>query len=564
MNSLSVRAKLTLGLGVLASITLVLGAAAYHAIVVIEDASHEIDRKAEERDRAKNLAAAVLTEAFATRGFLLSGDDKILLDFESAKLERARVSDELAASLKSEQAMRLAAEMKSSHDAYTEIAEREIEFKRESKEAEALDVMRTQALPAFAAADKATKDFIAELNQEKQEIDREQASDVLKAKTIIIGLCLAGSLLGVFVGEVISRSVSRAIAKVIANIQELASNDLSTEDLVMTPDEIGRAGTALNEMKRELRSMIRSIADTAGHVASASEQISSSAEQQAQSAAVQKDQTTQVAGALQEMNVTVQQVSENSARASEASGKAAETARHGGEIVDQTLAKMQVIAESVRSTALRIGELGKSSDQIGRIVGVINDIADQTNLLALNAAIEAARAGEQGRGFAVVADEVRKLAERTTTSTKEIAQMIQTVQQETKLAVGAMEEGTRQVEEGVHTTNKAGEALHKIITMSEQVGEMILLISRAAKEQSVATDHINQNMEQIASLVRESAAGAQQSAKACQDLSGTAFQLQQMVSNFKLDGSLSGMDQRHTSSGAGSKPAKKSLAATAG
>jgi methyl-accepting chemotaxis protein len=276
---------------------------------------------------------------------------------------------------------------------------------------------------------------------------------------------------------------------------------------------------ALNEMKNNLRSIIQSLAGTADHVASASEEISSSAEQQAQSACTQKDQTTQIATALQEMNITVQQVSENSSKASEASRKAGETARHGGAIVEQTLTKMQSIADSVRSSAGRVRELGASSEKIGRIIGVINDIADQTNLLALNAAIEAARAGEQGRGFAVVADEVRKLAERTTIATKEIAQMILNIQEETKLAVNSMDEGTKQVGEGV----PGREALTEIIQMSEQVGMMVTQIATAATEQSVTTEDINHSMERIFNLVKESAAGAQQSAQACQALSGMAF-----------------------------------------
>jgi len=195
---------------------------------------------------------------------------------------------------------------------------------------------------------------------------------------------------------------------------------------------------------------------------------------------------------------------------------------------------MRSIAESVTATAKKVEGLGKSSDQIGHIIGVIDDIADQTNLLALNAAIEAARAGEQGRGFAVVADEVRKLAERTSTATKEISEMIKGIQDETKVAVTAMETGTRQVEEGVKSTGKAGDSLKTIIQMSEQVGEMITQIATAATEQSATSEHVGNNVQQIAMLVKESAISAQQTAKACQDLSGLALDLQTTVGNFQL------------------------------
>jgi methyl-accepting chemotaxis protein len=243
----------------------------------------------------------------------------------------------------------------------------------------------------------------------------------------------------------------------------------------------------------------------------------------------------QVATAMQQMSSTVTSVSDSCNKAAEAARQAAETARLGGSIVEGTLIKMRVIADSVGATAKKMEELGKSSEQIGRIIGVIDDIADQTNLLALNAAIEAARAGEQGRGFAVVADEVRKLAERTTTATKEIAQMIKTIQGETKAAVDAMESGTRQVEEGVTSTAQAGDSLRSIIQMSEQVGGMITEIATAANQQSSTTEQVNMNIEQIAKLVKESAVGAQQSATACQDLSSLALDLQTMVGRFKLE-----------------------------
>jgi methyl-accepting chemotaxis protein len=181
-----------------------------------------------------------------------------------------------------------------------------------------------------------------------------------------------------------------------------------------------------------------------------------------------------------------------------------------------------------------VQELGVSSDQIGEIIGVIDEIADQTNLLALNAAIEAARAGEQGRGFAVVADEVRKLAERTTKATKEIATMIKNIQVETRSAVEAMQAGTKQVEEGVESTTQAGTSLKEIIQVSEQVGEMITHIATAATQQSTATEQVNVNVENISKISQESAAGAQQSAKACHDLSGLALDLQNLVGQFKL------------------------------
>src|SRR5579872_5373383 len=352
--------------------------------------------------------------------------------------------------------------------------------------------------------------------------------------TLVITSLLAASVASVVAGT-FRRRFSGALINVAARTEVIAKGDLTGEPLKGdSNDEIGDLIAAVNQMQRSLREIIHSMAATAEHVASASEQISSTATQMAQGAEVQRDQASQVARAMQEMSSTVLQVSDNSNKAAEAARQAAETARQGGKVVQDTLAKMQAISESVSGTSKKILELGKSSDQIGRIIGVIDDIADQTNLLALNAAIEAARAGEQGRGFAVVADEVRKLAERTTSATKEIAQMIKNIQDETRVAVAAMESGSKQVEEGVSSTAKAGDSLRSIIQMSEQVGGMITEIATAATEQSSASEEINNNMETIAKLVKESADGAQQSAKACQDLSGLALDLQNMVGKFSV------------------------------
>jgi methyl-accepting chemotaxis protein len=322
--------------------------------------------------------------------------------------------------------------------------------------------------------------------------------------------------------------------------ESIASGDLTGNDIkVASRDEIGELSAAINKMQNSLKT----------------------ATQQSSGAEAQKDQTRLVATAMTEMSSTVVQISENSSKAAEAARKASETAREGGKIVDQTLAKMREIANSVGDTARKVEALGKSSDQIGQIIGVIDDIADQTNLLALNAAIEAARAGEQGRGFAVVADEVRKLAERTSKATKEIATMIQSIQDETKTAVLAMESGTKQVEVGVKTTTQAGASLQQIIQSAEQLGDMVTHIATAATEQSSATEEVNANIDQIAKITAETSEGAQQSAKACQQLSTLALDLQSVVGQFKVH-SNGRRQQRARSENEGSgKPRRLQLGA---
>jgi methyl-accepting chemotaxis protein len=333
------------------------------------------------------------------------------------------------------------------------------------------------------------------------------------------------------VGIYIVRSISQTTAQLISYLTDQASDmkagkaDL-TKVIRASDDEFGEIAGAFDIFTAAARDIMCRLAGTSEQLASATEEMSSGATQSAETARTQSDQTHQVATAMQEMSATVQQISEHSEKAASASQTAAQAARRGGQVADETLATMRSIAESTKAVASRITELGKGSEQIGKIIAVIDDIADQTNLLALNAAIEAARAGEQGRGFAVVADEVRKLAERTTKATKEIATMIESIQ--------AMEKGSREVQVGVEKTTASGAALAEIIKVSEQVGDMISQIATAAIEQSSASEQINANVSQISSSTHESSATADQMAKACQDLSSLAFDLQVMVSNFKL------------------------------
>ena len=559
MSKLSLKGKLGGGFGVLLLIVMLLGGIGYQSARTTQLLSQTVQFNAGKKDLSLAIQLAIEKEKVGGRDALLTGDMNYL---NAARAEFQEKMDALRPQLSSEESRKHFADIQQTNAEYCTFADRSIELQRAGKHQEAVSLFYgPEAQQLRGKLKRTTMELVDWYEKLKTSAVEEQAASDAHTKVLMLVLTCLGLLVGSTVSVVMTRSFTGAISRMLAVIQEVAANDLAVDDMAITSeDEIGNAGIALNRMKNNLRQMMQSIAGTAEHVASASEEISSSSTQQAQGAETQKDQTAQVATAMQEMSSTVLQVSDNSNKAAESSRQAAETARHGGAIVKETLTKMRVIAESVGATAKKMEELGKSSDQIGRIIGVIDDIADQTNLLALNAAIEAARAGEQGRGFAVVADEVRKLAERTTTATKEIAQMIKNIQDETRLAVTAMEAGNKQVEEGVKSTAQAGDSLKEIIQMSEQVGEMITHIATAATEQSSASEEVNKNMEEIAKLVKESAVGAQQSAKACQDLSGLALDLQKMVGNFKLDSS-SGVRRHASGSSPDGEPRAKAFAA---
>jgi methyl-accepting chemotaxis protein len=276
------------------------------------------------------------------------------------------------------------------------------------------------------------------------------------------------------------------------------------------------------------------VAQNSVQVAAAANQLHSTAEQIATGAEEVAAQTGTVATASEEMAATSADIAQNCHMAADGSKIANDRALAGAAVVQQTVAVMGRIAAQVKSTAQTLAGLGSRSDQIGEIVGTIEDIADQTNLLALNAAIEAARAGEQGRGFAVVADEVRALAERTTRATREIGEMIKSIQSETRQAVGAMELGVKEVENGTRETAKSGDSLQEILNQISDVTQQVNQIATAAEQQTATTGEITNNLQQITEVVHETSKGANASANAANHLARLAGELHDLMGQFKL------------------------------
>ena len=292
----------------------------------------------------------------------------------------------------------------------------------------------------------------------------------------------------------------------------------------------------VNKVILSLSGVIGKVSQSSNDLINSAAQISSSTEEMAAGASEQSSQTTEVAGSIEEMTKTIIESTKNANDAAGVAQSAGDKAKEGGSVVVETINGINRIADIVVESAKTIQELGKSSDEIGEIIKVINDIAEQTNLLALNAAIEAARAGEQGRGFAVVADEVRKLAERTTKATKEIETMIKQIQKDTNGAVEAIEEGTREVEKGKELAQKAGTSLNEIIDNSGRVSEIITQLAVASEQQAATSESISKNVEAINNVTHQSAQGTQQISRAAEDLYSLTNNLQEVVNQFKLNG----------------------------
>ncbi|WP_200172497.1 methyl-accepting chemotaxis protein [Ectothiorhodospira shaposhnikovii] len=400
----------------------------------------------------------------------------------------------------------------------------------------ALRVYQEETLTHLNTLRRLLTDLGQALERERDQALEQAGAAASTAARIMAVTALAALLAAMLLGLMLTKGIVNPLRQTTGHLRAIAEGDgdLTRRLPVSGRDEITDLSSAFNIFAERIHSLVRQVVGASAQLAAAAEQLSTTSEETREQVRRQQSEVGQVATAMNEMAATVQEVARNAAEASSTARTTNAQAQAGGHEVEQTVRTIKDLAAEVELTASVIGRLSGDSDEIGKILDVIRGIAEQTNLLALNAAIEAARAGEQGRGFAVVADEVRTLASRTQASTNEVQTMIERLQSGAAEAVRVMEQGRGKARQGVEQAGKAGESLNVITRSIGTINDMNAQIASAAEEQSAVADEVNRNVVNISDGVEHAATGSSQIAAASDELARLAAELQERVGQFKV------------------------------
>ncbi|RSD26927.1 methyl-accepting chemotaxis protein [Mesobacillus subterraneus] len=525
--------------------------------------SSSIDDRMKKFNLIVSMKDATMREQLALQKFLAVGDGESLLEFEAGADDFAESAEAYLKIATTAEDKQVVQELIAAEEQYYEVAQEAFILKRDEQIVKVTLLMQQKANPLIFTLNEAAKEALKFQEDSLQKTSRALSSEVSTVALVIIALSAIAFVAGIVIALYISRMISKPVQLVSQAAKEVAKGNLSIGAVqVKNKDEIGELADSFNEMTTNLRDLIYKVSSTSEQVAASAEEMMASADQTssatnqvataiqevASGAETQSKNTEESAKAVSEMSAGIQRVAETTSNVAESAAETTKQAQLGHESLEKVIEKMKTINHTTSETNAVIKDLDRKSAEIGKIIEVITGIADQTNLLALNAAIEAARAGEHGKGFAVVADEVRKLAELSRQSASQISGLIEVIQKETHQVVEMMNKGTVEISDGALLVEDTGRTFEDILKSIEGVSAEIQEVSAISEEMSASVMQVNASIDEVTRIARGSVASTAEIASATEEqlasmeevasssssLASMAENLREMVAKFRV------------------------------
>ena len=518
---MSVRNKLLLSFSIILVLLVSISGFSYYKLNDMnEQYSSAIKDHLEKITLTSDLIDATTEKKEAIRGYLISGSKTLLNDDKTAEQKFNSAADQLLKLDLNSHTKLLVEKLIQQEALYKKTTDQQIELKKQNKDKEYIQLERTQGVPIIKALNKVANELSTLQKNALLDKSNQLTIGIHEATNFASIISLLAILFGLAIALYISRNISKPVQSIAKSAEQIANGNLVVNKIAINnKDEIGQLAQSFNQMTENIRGIIQQVNSTSEQVAASAEELTASSEQtslatkqvtisienvakNAESLTVNADET---AHTVNEMSIGIQRVADTTTTVAENALETAHQAKLGNHYIDKVIQQIHSIHSSSRNTNGIIKELHNHSSQIGQIIEVITGIAEQTNLLALNAAIESARAGEHGRGFSVVADEVKKLAEQSRESASQIAHIIHTVQADTNQAVEMMDQEINEVTEGLQLVEETGRTFHTILQAIEQVSSEIEEVSAISEEMSASVEQVNASVTEIAEIIKKTA-----------------------------------------------------------